>query len=86
MKTPNEPKQVVELVQTSLKKHQPRGFHIQVVADGVRREDGWWYVPVRPSKMIQRSTPYYDALADVEGNLQDSMDLNILLVPTARDA
>jgi hypothetical protein len=75
--------EVVQRVQVVLKKHQPAGMEINVVAEAVRQENGWWYVPVRPSAELLATYQYYEVLAEVEGELEETSELNVLLVPTA---
>lgn len=76
---------VIKTVRESLAKHARKGWEIEILERGVRREDDWWYIPVRPFNQTRRPVEYYDMLASVEGELQDEMELNILLVPTGPD-
>lgn len=78
---------VVKLVKEKLKeyvkKSGKRDFEINVDADYARQEDDWWYIPVHPNRDLPQSYTYYEILADVEFDLQETDNLNILLVPTA---
>ncbi len=76
---------VVEAVRKHLKGHQPGGATLEVVPQGVRRDREWWYVPVRPSKEPPKRFEYYEALANVETELQKTEHLTVLLIPTGPD-
>ena len=76
---------ISRIVTESLSRHQREGWVIEVLADLIRREDEWWYVPVRPGNEARRTIQYYDILSEVEAELQDEEQLNVLLVPTAPD-
>lgn len=83
--TPTE-QEVVEAVRRHLQDVHPGGAVLEVVAQGVRQDQEWWYVPVRPSVQPSRRYEYYEALAGVEKELQKSEHLTVLLVPTVPDA
>ena len=76
---------VLRRVRAGLEKHSRPGWNIELLDAQVRQEDDWWYVPVRPGNQTRRGVEYYDILAEVEGELQDELHLNVLLVPTAPD-
>jgi hypothetical protein len=73
---------MLELVQERLKEHHPGGVTLTVLDRGVRREDGFWHVPVRPSEQPDQMFAYYDALAEVETDLSLKERLKVVLVPT----
>jgi len=75
--------EVVEIVGRYLKSHHPGGATLEALTEGVRHEQDWWYVPVRPSFEPPRRYEYYEALADVEGALEDKEHLTVLFLPTA---
>ena len=60
---------VLELVQEHLRQHHPDGITLTALDRGIRREDGFWHIPVRPSGQPERMFEYYDALAEVETEL-----------------
>ena len=76
-------KEIVEIVGRYLKGKHPGGATLEALAHGVRHEQDWWYVPVRPSVEPARRYEYYEALADVEAALEDSEHLTVLLMPSA---
>jgi len=49
--------------------------------DGIKKDDDWWYVLVRPSRDDVPPYDYYSRLAEAEVSMRDEEDLNILLVP-----
>jgi hypothetical protein len=73
--------QVVELVREKLQHHHPGGVTLTTVPERVRRQDGYWYVPVLPSAQPPRMFEYYEALADVASTLEEEKGLQIWLVP-----
>jgi len=77
--------QIVDLVNRYLRDRHPEGLDLLALTDGVRREAEWWYIPVKPSAIPQRSFPYYEALADVEEELEQKEKLDVVLVPTYND-
>ena len=74
-------KQLVDMVQRYLEPHQSRDYRLNVVADGIRHEDDWWYVVVQPDKGDVRAYDYAARLSEAEQDLQDKEHLNVLLVP-----
>jgi hypothetical protein len=76
-------KEIVEIVGRYLKDKHPGGATLEALAQGIRHEQDWWYVPVRPSVEPVRRYEYYEALADVEASLEESEHLTVLLLPTA---
>jgi hypothetical protein len=50
---------------------------------GIRREEYWWYVPIRPSVEPVKRYEYYEVLAEVEGELDEKEQLKVFLVPGA---
>ena len=51
-------KEIVSLVQRYLKPHQSKDYRLNVVPDGVRQEEDWWYVVVQPDKNDVRAYDY----------------------------
>jgi hypothetical protein len=72
---------VLERVRLNLKRHRMPNAELEVVEDGVRQDNGFWYVPVKPSTPLSRSFEFYDALAVAEDELDSEDKLNVLLVP-----
>ena len=75
--------QVVELVRQRLKAQRTDGITIDVVADGIRRDGDWWYVPVRPDREPQRTYQYYEWLLEVEDDVKSEAGIDVLLVPSS---
>ena len=75
--------EIVEIAGRYLKGKHPGGAALEALTQGVRHEQDWWYVPVRPSFEPPRRYEYYEALADVEGALEDVEHLTVLFLPTA---
>ncbi len=70
---------VAEKVRAELKHVQVNGVTLEVVDADVYKVDNWWRVPVRPSRWPKRMFELYEALAEVEDDLQEREHLNILL-------
>ena len=71
--------QVAQTVRERLASVKPGGVTLHVAETDVRKIDNWWYVPVRPSRWPKRMSDFYEDLAIVEDDLQESEHLNILL-------
>lgn len=80
-KTQLDKRTVVRKVRLYLKDCHPEGINLEVIEQGVRREDFWWYVPVRPSLEPDKRSAYYEALAEVEGELEEKEKLTVFLAP-----
>ena len=76
-----EQAQIVELVAAFLRQRQPSDYTLEVYADGVRQEDDWWYVTVKPDRDGVRSHDYAELLTEVEEQIRREKQLNVLLVP-----
>ena len=75
-------KRVLALAKQYLEPHQPRsGYRLNVVPDGIKKDDDWWYVLVQPDREDVRSYDYYGRLAEAEIDLKDREHVNVLLVP-----
>jgi hypothetical protein len=72
---------IAQVVRDYIRDRHPDGVTLDVVDEGVHKIDYWWRVPVRPSAEPPHTFEYYDALAEVEGQIQEDKQLNILLVP-----
>ena len=72
--------QIARAAQDALDRHQPRNYRIQVSADAILEEDGWYHVVVTTQNDV-RDRDFYDALADAEAELQDANGHQYLLVP-----
>lgn len=73
---------VAEKVREYLRECQPGGITLDVIDDEVRQEPSWWYVPLRLSSWPSKMFEYYEALANLEGELEEREHLKVLLVPT----
>lgn len=72
---------VVRKVRKYLADFSLGGITLEVLDQGVRHEESWWYVPVRPSQEPAKRYQYYEALADVEGELEEQEKLTVVLIP-----
>lgn len=73
---------VVQLVRARLRPHHPGGVDLDVDEGRVHRQNGYWYVPIRPSVEPPRMFEYYEVLAEVEEALEEDDKLQIQLVPS----
>jgi hypothetical protein len=74
--------QLVALVRAELQKHRPGGAALDIGPGPIRRQEEYWYVPVMPSVEPPKTFEYYEALAEVEGALEEREQIHVLLVPT----
>ena len=72
---------VARKVRQYLKDCHPSGITLEVIDADVKRADSRWYVPIRTDKEPVKQYEFYEALADVEGELEDKENLTVLLVP-----
>ena len=81
MPMPKQTKEAVaDKVREYLKECHPGGATLVVIESGVRQEEHWWYVPIRPSAWPDRMFEYYEALAEIEEQLEEREQLKVLLV------
>jgi hypothetical protein len=73
---------VVQLVSARLRPYHPGGVDLEVDEGRVRQQNGYWYVPIRPSAEPPRMFEYYEVLAEVEEALEEQDQLQIQLVPS----
>lgn len=64
----------------------PKPSVASALAWTVQPAQEWWYVPVRPSVQPPKRCEYYEALAEVENEMQKPEGITLLLVPTALEA
>ena len=74
--------EIIDTVRKYIKDKHPGRAILEVVPQGVRQDREWWYVPVRPNIRPAKTFEYYEALAEVENELQKFEHLTVLLVPT----
>jgi hypothetical protein len=75
-------KTVIKLVESRLAK-VGHGIVFDVVEDGVRQEDSWWYVPVlasRNGKDVPREFAI-NVYANLESEFEEKHGLSVLFVP-----
>ena len=75
------PQEVARMVRQYLQQQHPDGASLEVIEDGIYQEHAIWYVPILASHEPSKRYAYYEALAEVETDLQENDDLNVLLLP-----
>jgi hypothetical protein len=55
--------------------------NLDVDEQRIRPGEYAWYVPVRPDREPRKLFPYYEALADVEEELDEKEQLRVVLTP-----
>ncbi len=73
---------VVEAVQKRLQDRHPDGVNLEALPQGVRHEQDWWYVSVRPDKEPAKDWEYFEALAEVEMEMLTQENVLVLILPT----
>jgi hypothetical protein len=64
------------------------GITFDVITDGVRQADSWWYVPVvamRNGKDVPREITV-NIFANIEDDLEQDQKVSVLFVPAASEA
>jgi hypothetical protein len=77
---------VAETVRRYLEDCHLGGITLDVIDSGVRKEPYWWYVPIRPSAWPDRMFEFYEALAEVEEQLEEREQLKVLLAASEPEA
>ncbi len=81
MVEPNLRQCIAGRVTAALDRHQPRAYRLEVDAEAIIEDDGWYHVVVRSPDDV-RDREFYDALADTEAELNDAdSETRYLLVP-----
>ncbi len=76
---------LLDMVKRYVADQHPDGMTLSVVEAGVHRDKNWWYVPVQPDHEPEKLFQYYEALADLEGKMQDDENLTVLFIPVQAD-
>jgi hypothetical protein len=80
-KTKITPAAVGDLAEKYLEKHQPAEYRILIDRTGIQEdEDGWWEVPIRPSK---EGVPSYDWIgrsAEAAGDMDEAEGVHVLFM------
>ena len=77
--------ELIRTVERCLQDSHPGGVTLSVVPEGVHLIGDWWHVPVRPSAEPPHTFEFYDALAVLEGKLNDDEGFRVLLEPYLPD-
>lgn len=72
--------EVAQKVRQYLEDRHPGGITLEVEEPGIRKEEHWWQVPLRPSAWPEKMFEFYEVLADVEEALEEREQLKVLLV------
>ncbi|MHC4445741.1 MAG: hypothetical protein ACYTF1_12335 [Planctomycetota bacterium] len=78
-------KEIAQTVQSYLDKHQPKNYKLKVFESGIKQEDDWWYVTVRPDSGEIRAYDYVHQLSEIEEGLSTKESIKVLLVPALVD-
>ena len=77
--------EIARRVQEFLDRHQPREYRVEVDAEAVLQDDGWYHVVIKSPGDV-RDRDFYDTLANAESDLNDQNDGHqYLLVPAIAD-
>ena len=75
------PDEVANLVRGYFDRTQFDGINMVVLDDEVRLDGLEWRIPVHPSTEPDKRYPFYEYLADIEGELESNEHLSVFLVP-----
>ena len=73
---------VARLVQDRIRDCHPEGLTFEVDEQAIVRINGQWRIPIHPSREPEKLYEYYEALTEVEIDLEESEDLNVFLAPS----
>ena len=73
---------IIKRVNHYIELHQTAEMTIEIVERHVRTDDGWWYIPVRPTTSDPITYTYFGVLTDIEGEIKANEHLDVLLVPS----
>jgi hypothetical protein len=79
--------EIIQLVQSKLDA-VGHGISFDVVEDGVRQDQDWWYVPVlaaRKGADVPREVTV-NIYANIEDELEQSRSVNVLFVPVVSES
>ncbi|MBI2302934.1 MAG: hypothetical protein HYU66_28850 [Armatimonadetes bacterium] len=66
-------------------RQEGKGLGLTFAPDGVREEEGWYYLVVTATNRPRRSFEYYDYLHEIETLVEKELDpegkIHVLLVP-----
>jgi hypothetical protein len=75
------PADVVGLAERYLEKHQPTDYRILIDRIGVKEdEQGWWEVPIRPSKEDVPSYDWIGRSAEAAADMDEAEGLHVLFM------
>lgn len=73
--------EVAELAMRYLAKHQPVGYEILIDRGGIREdEEGWWQVPIRPSRKDAPTFEWTGRSAEAAVDLDEAEGVHVLFM------
>ena len=72
--------EVVQRVRPYVDGHHVDGVTLEIIEARVHLQDGYWNIPVRPSRWPSPLFPYYEALVDLEDQVQENEGLKVTFV------
>lgn len=76
---------VIDAVRRHIGERRPGGATLEIVTPGIRRDQDWWYVPIRPSIRPEKRYEYYETLADIEKEIEKTERITVLLIPAGAE-
>lgn len=73
--------EIADLVREYFSSNRFDGIGLTVLDREVRRSGEEWRVPVHPTEEPVKMSPYYEYLADIEGDIEDNEREFVFLVP-----
>jgi hypothetical protein len=81
MKMIKDEQEIAGMVREYLGKNRFDGIGLTVIDREVSRTGEEWRVPVHPTFEPEKMSPYYEYLADIEGEIEDNEKEFVFLVP-----
>ena len=73
--------EITSRVRPHLQNNPIQGVILEIMEDRIRREDNWFYVPVRLNSEEPRTFQYYAMLVEIEDEIAQQERLRVMLVP-----
>lgn len=73
---------IAQIVRQYLQNQHPGGVNLDVVEQGIRKDEFNWHVPVQPSTEPPKLFEYYEVLTEIEDELAKHEQIKVFLVPS----
>jgi len=82
--------QIAQKIRAGLRRHRSllrmasiKPEELKVLEDEIRWENECWYVPLQPARYPEKTSPYFEALAEIQTELLFDDDINTFIIPSS---